>query len=123
MRKLLAIIFTLAVLAVNAQKKDSRITVHKDSLPTFGAFSIKSTPPIAVINAGKDTLTLGDSTTIKAIKIGQRVVPVELLKQDGLFLTTKDLQNLVAMLQEYPAKCANPITAAVLRFFGVEPGK
>jgi len=64
--------------------------------------------------------TLAIPSTAKVLVIGDKKISVELLKQDGIYVTRKDFDNLILLLQEFPAKCANPITEAVLRFFGLQ---
>ncbi len=68
----------------------------------------------------KDTLQILD---VKFLKIGNRIYATELLKQDGLYLTAKDLQTLFSTLQEFPAKCANPVSEMLLQFFGIKANK
>lgn len=72
------------------------------------------------------TSTHGDTLTVekaKFIKIGNRVWPAEILEKMYVPMMQEDIQTILNVVQEYPAKTANPLTEWLLRFFGIETKK
>lgn len=110
-----SILFATTVQAQSKNNWDSIISKAKKATDLH--FSNAPNKDIVRV-IGSDTVQIGDQ--IKAIKIGDKAIPTELLKKAMLILSQQDVDQFVNGIQEYPAKIANPFTDYFLRFFNLK---
>jgi hypothetical protein len=95
-------------ITATAQKKEP--TIEKGTISKVGKPEIK--------DASADTMVIAEK--VKIIKIGNQVIPVEVLKEAVLILNEKQINGFYLGIQEYPAKFANPFSEYFIKYFGLQ---
>lgn len=104
--------FAILSITVSAQTK-------QEAKPTLKISTPDTTAKVLAIAHG-DTLAIEKA---KFIKIGNRVWPAEIIEKMYVPIMQEDIQTILNVVQEYPAKTANPLTEWLLKFFGISTNK
>lgn len=120
------IIILLSSVFSIGQNKDTTIALTKKAStkevvrPKIDTLTLFDEKPVAKYKTKSDTLVVAD---VKFIKVGDKTIEKAALEKAAIILLESDLQLLFNQLQEFPARCANPVTEWLSRFFGFTPQK
>lgn len=107
MKQLVTFLVIFMAMTATAQKKEP--TIEKGTISKVGKTEIR--------DAGFDTVVIAEK--VKIIKVGNQVIPVEVLKEAILILNEKQINGFYQAIQEYPARFANPFSDFFLKYFGL----
>lgn len=80
-------------------------------------FGQKKDTALAKVNT--DTLVI-DLAKTKVIKINGRLFSSQLLAKPGIYVVSENFTEVLAYIQEQPARFANPFTAWFKQYFGLQ---